>query len=505
MKHRVVAALVAVTAIVVAAVPSAAFGHGAKGELYVPWTDSITEQRALNWLKSSDERTAQESAAAAAPAAPGSSGLNLVGNSDNDGTTNSDLAFWGDLAYAGNYDGFRILDLKGASPREVVDFKCRGPQNDVSVHEMGGKRFLFQSIDSGQTREDCYSADAPIVEGRRTGYEGVRVFDVTNPAEPKFIDMIQTACGSHTHTLVPQGDSAVIYVSSYPLGSGITAPEGPGDFRPCSAPHSKISVIKVSAPGGEFRFDLKEQALSEDTTYNRGFQACHDIQVFEARKIAVASCAGDGQIWDVSDPWNPTTDVEGKHTHIRSPSATDQFEFIHSGVVTWDGRYFAIMDETGGGGTAECDGSATDDGFYYFYKLVKPGDPAPPLQARYSIPRAQSPQICVSHNASVIPVKGRYVMSASYYQGGVTVVDFTDFTNVREIAYADLEDTTGAADEWSSYWYNGRIYSNSGLGRRGATNNRGVDVYEPARRLAVGNAKTWWRSNPQTQESWQAP
>ena len=110
------------------------------------------------------------------------------------------LAFWGDLAYAGNYGGFRILDISADQPQVITDFACNGPQNDVSVYEMGAKRFLFQSIDSGQTREDCASATAPIVDGRRTGYEGVRVFDVTNPAAPQFLDMIQTACGSHTHS-----------------------------------------------------------------------------------------------------------------------------------------------------------------------------------------------------------------------------------------------------------------------------------------------------------------
>ena len=65
-----------------------------------------------------------------------------------------------------------------------MDHQCRGPQNDVSVYEMGGKRFLFQSIDSGQTAEDCTSADSPIDDGGRVGYEGVRVFDVTSPRSP---------------------------------------------------------------------------------------------------------------------------------------------------------------------------------------------------------------------------------------------------------------------------------------------------------------------------------
>jgi len=240
--------------------------------------------------------------AAAAGTSVGTTGMTLVGNADRDGTINSDLAFWGNLAYAGNYDGFRILDISGPQPQLIKDQRCRGPQNDVSVYEMGGKRFLFQSIDSGQTAEDCSSADAPIVNGGRVGYEGVRVFDVTDPTAPKFIDMIQTACGSHTHTIVPAGEKAYIYVSSYPLGSGITPPGvvGPGDYRACTAPHQKISIIEVSAPGGTFASNLSEEPLSSDTTMALGFQACHDIQVYMPKKVAVASCAGDTQIWSIA-------------------------------------------------------------------------------------------------------------------------------------------------------------------------------------------------------------
>jgi hypothetical protein len=111
----------------------------------------------------------------------------------------------------------------------------------------------------------------------------------------------------------------------------------------------------------------------------------------------------------------------------------------------------------------------------------------------------------VSHNASVIPVKHRDLMTAAYYQGGVTVLDFTDLDQIREVAFADLDDATGQNDEWSSYWYNGRIFSNSVLKRR--TSNRGVDVYRPSGDLArlTRRAETWSYSNPQTQEAWQAP
>jgi hypothetical protein len=504
MRRGTSAAAWLLAAMLLALAPGVAGAHPDEaGELYVPWAEKVGKQRSLEFMQGSTAR-----AAALAPAAPGARNMSLVGNSDKDGTVNSDLAFWGNLAYSGNYGGFRILDITADQPRLVTDFACNGPQNDVSVHEMGGKRFLFQSIDSGQTAEDCSSATAPIdKQGHRTGYEGVRVFDVTNPTAPKFLDMIQTACGSHTHTIVPDGNRAFIYVSSYPLGSGITDKKGPGAFRPCATPHKKLSIIEVSAPGGEFAFSLREKSLSDDTTFNRGFQACHDVQVFMAKKLAVGACAGDGQLWDISDPGNPTMSNGEPHTHIRSPSASDSFEFIHSGIVSWDGQTFAIMDETGGGTQPWCEGEASTDGFYYFYDVVKPGDPAPPLRGRYTIPRAQDPEICVSHNANVIPIKSRKLMSAAYYQGGNTLVDFTDPSNPHEVAFADLEDATGKADSWSTYWYNGRIYANGGLNGRGPTGNRGFDAFELTGSLAglTSSAKTWRYSNPQTQEAWQAP
>lgn len=365
---------------------------------------------------------------------PQSQGMPLVGNSDKDGTTNSDLAFWGKLVFSGNYDGFRILDVSDPKNTTVLsDFVCRGPQNDVSVAKAGDRLLLFQSIDSAQTQESCdgtvagNSADNPTFsEGgstyRQFGFEGIRMFDVTDPSNPVFLDAMPTACGSHTHTLVPNPEDNMLhlYVSSYPLGTGRTAPsevEAAGDLA-CVAPHQKISIVDVPLddPTG---WSARPKALSDDTAENRGFKACHDINVFLPNDVAVASCAGDAQIWDISDPANPTASNGEPHTHINSPSTEDQFEFIHSGVVTWDGEYFAIMDETGGGGSSECDGlpepeGNTEHGFYYFYTMVRPGDTAPPLLSRYMIPRAQGTEICVSHNANMVPVNGRYLMSAAY-------------------------------------------------------------------------------------------
>ena len=521
MRKRLVAFAATVSAF--ALVPAIAAAHPDEaGELYIPWSDFVGQERAQELTRGAPR---------AEQPTPGAQNLQLVGNSDKDGTTNSDLAFNGNLVYSGHYGGFRILDVRGDKPRVVVDHPCNGPQNDVSFSKLGGKTFLFQSIDAGQDREDCASVNAPIVEGSRVGYEGVRVFDVSNPAKPKFLDMIQTACGSHTHTLIPGSsrdrsggsDKAYIYVSSYPLGSGVTPanpanPPGGADYKACTVPHKKISIIEVSAPKGNFSFRLREQALADDTTPYRGglggtpFIACHDVQAFLKKDIALGSCAGESQIWDISNRWMPGIEQSQNHTHIRRPAdATPrEFEFMHSAFFSWDGKVVATMDETGGGVEARCFGSrpGSQDGYYYFYNVVEPGSPEPPLRSRYIIPRQQGTgQECVSHNANTIPVKGRYLASAAYYQGGVSVVDFTDVDNPREVAFADVSDATGTADEWSSFWYNGRIFSNSGLGREGPTANRGLDVWKPVGDLArkTRGAKRWAYSNPQTQEAWQAP
>ena len=472
---------------------------------------------------------------------PEISGMAPVGNSDKDGTVNSDLAFWKDLAFAGNYNGFRILDISEPSdPRVLSDYFCRGPQNDVSVYKLRNRLFLFQSVDTPQTKPDCdgtpagSSRDTPISSGQRAfGFEGIRVFDVTNPAAPRFVTGVPTACGSHTHTLIPDRDDqrVLIYVSSYPLGSGITPAggEAPAGLR-CQSPHKKISIVEVPAGAPESASVLREEPLSSDTRPYPGaggplappFQACHDIQAFMKERIAVASCAGDGQIWDISQPEDPTASDGEPHTHITDPNPErgDRFEFIHSGMITWDGKYFAIMDETGGGGTAECDGSAPEgtppgasaDGFYYFYPMVEPGDPEPPLLSRFMIPRPQGSEICVSHNASVIPTNQGYFATAAYYQGGNTVIDFTDPTQPREVAFSDQMDAVGCADSWSTYWYNDHVYANGGLDRRqascptapGPANNRGLDVYRLTDDSGDFKARKWHHWNPQTQEAFQA-
>jgi hypothetical protein len=224
----------------------------------------------------------------------------------------------------------------------------------------------------------------------------------------------------------------------------------------------------------------------------------------------IGSCAGDAQYWSIKRRGNPTAADGEPHTHIkREDGTTESFDFVHNAVATWDGKLAAITDESGGGSDARCDGSNSRRGFTFFYPLVEPGQPVDgfaDLKGRYMIPRPQYTEICVSHNGSVLPTKGdRYLYVQAFYQGGNSFYDFTNPGHPRELGFADLEDDLGAADSWSTYWYNGKVFVNGGLNRRGPTANRGFEAYSiDAKQTGISSEKWPW-SNPQTQEEWQAP
>ena len=220
---------------------------------------------------------------------PGIENMDLLDLADKDATTNSDIAFFGSYAYVGNYDGFRIIDIRDPARLQVLsDVRCRAVQSDLSVFRgREGRLYMLQSIDRPVTGPDCEAIDTPAVteeelgpEGEPTGvtrtrarfgYEGLRLFDVTDPQNPEFLRFYRTECGSHTHTLVSGRfcDNAVFaYVASYPLGSGITPrvdhPEANRRGLNCDAPHKKISIVSMpldDPTAGR----VHKKALSSDT------------------------------------------------------------------------------------------------------------------------------------------------------------------------------------------------------------------------------------------------
>lgn len=488
---------------------------------------------------------------------PGIENMRLLDAVDNDGTINSDIAFKGNLAYVGDYGGFRIIDISNPSDMRVLsDTRCRAVQGDLTVFSARGNRtILLQSIDRPVTAPDCSATDTgTIVEDERGvprtrarfGFEGLRMFDVTDPRNPRFLRFYRTACGSHTNTLVPDPRRRAVhaYIASYPLGTGITPQvdraESDALGLTCEAPHAKVSVVSIPLADPEAG-TVHTRALSSDTEpYDPDgpydpeggpggtptgtapeFQACHDHQAFLPRNIMVASCAGDAQYWDISDRGDPTSADGEAHTHIQrevredDPSTPEDerwesFDFLHNATVTWDGQVAAIVDESGGGVEPRCDGEDTKRGFTFFYPLVKPGTPVDgfdDLLGRYIVPRPQGSEICVSHNGNVLPTDdGSYLQTQAFYQAGNSLLDFSDPSAAEEVAFSDLEDSLGSADSWSSYWYNDVLYVNGGLNRRGATGNRGFEAYAVTRPDGTRiTTRDWSALNPQTQEARQAP
>jgi hypothetical protein len=488
---------------------------------------------------------------------PGMENMQLLDAADKDGSINSDIAFYGRRAYVGNYDGFRIFNIREPHHMRLLsDTRCRANQGDLSVFKArDGRLIMLQSIDRPVTAPDCTAVDTPTTTEdelgttqtrARFGFEGLRMFDVSDPRNPRFLRFYRTECGSHTHTLVPDPANGQVhaYVASYPLLSNITpqidVPQSEPLGLTCDAPHSKISVVSIPLADPEAGV-VHKRALSSDTEFydNDGpfhpgepggepphgtgpaFQACHDFQAFMPRNIIVSSCAGDLQYWDISDPGDPTSADGEPQTLIQREVAEDDpttpenerlasFDFVHNATVTWDGEVVAAVDESGGGVQARCDGPDTHRGFTFFYPLVEPGTPVDgfsDLLGTYIVPRPQNTDVCVSHNGNVLPTTdGRYLQVQAYYQGGNSFLDFTDPSNAQEIGFSDLETSVGGADSWSSYWYNDVMYVNGGLNRRGATGNRGFEAYalfdESGERIRT---RHWKWSNPQTQEAFQLP
>jgi hypothetical protein len=448
--------------------------------------------------------------------------MQYEGTSVNPGITNSDLAFWGNRAYAGDYGGFRIIDISNPEDIEnpanvITDFNCPGPQNDISVWDRdddGRADILFLSVDSPRTDESC--ASAGTVASDPASWEGVRIIDITNENAPVVLDNVATDCGSHTHTLIPS-DAAVsgtgdlyIYVSSYPLGpAAVTNGTDRTNGTDCEEPepnitgqvHNKISIIRVPE-NDPVANEVKEVALpgnGEMTHFQIGdrsfdFTGCHDIATFLALDRAVGACWKEGIWWDTTDPWNPLF-----LRRIRDPENVDTL--YHSVTFTWDGKIVAFEDEAGGGGEARCkleNGEPDDQGAMYFHKMN--GDKL----GTFKIPKHITTP-CTAHNYNVIPVTdGRYILSSAWYTGGTWMVDFTNPANPKPAGhYIAHSPPNGVGDPidsdvWSSYWYNGYIFANDGLQRGDANGERGLDVFSYTS-AKVATAINLPFLNPQTQ------
>jgi hypothetical protein len=398
-------------------------------------------------------------------------------------TTQTDLAFDGKLVYAGFIQGFRVVDASDPeNPVVISDFRCNGSQSDVSVY--GG--LLFQSVDTPQSSGAC---DSTNVTASTPGmFEGVRIFDVSNRAAPVHLASVPTDCGSHTHTLVPDGDTVFVYVSSYPLGGGSQGPNCKSlETDPVAGGHNKISIIEVpvSNPTAATVSAYNLDPGTEWGTYvGFTFRACHDISVFVELGLAAAACLTEGQLWDISDPASPEFVWRYDNPNIKP----ENIDLFHSASFSWDGSIVAFGDESGGGGAARCVDPEDNQGRIWFVTT----EDAEELSS-YKIPRSVA-TTCTMHNFNFVPLRnGRNILVSSAYTGGTTIVDVDALIDGASEAAAEVGYYAPAGvNAWSSYWYNGFIYSNA--------TPRGLDIFLLSDK-ARASAQNLPMLNPQTQVS----
>jgi len=441
---------------------------------YIPWSEAASNVELLD----NDPRVAPFDAP------PG-----------NFGFVNSDLAFSGDRAFVGSFNGFQVYDL--SDPTDPVlesSFVCPGGQGDLSVYG----DLLFMSVEETRGRIDCGTQGAPgAVNAER--FRGVRIFDISDVANPVQLPGVQTCRGSHTHTIVTDPDDpANIYV----YNSGTSGVRSPLELAGCenaaltaspvmtgNPTQWRIDVIKVPLAAPETAAVVSRPRIFTDpaTGAFNGLQntlpgaqhpsgtaysplpntnTCHDVTAFPARELVAGACQGNGVLLDVEDPVNP----------VRLDAVSDpNFSYWHSASFNNDGTKVIFTDEWGGGTTPRC--RVTDAPEWGADALFDIAGDQMEFASYYKMPAAQTTQEnCVAHNSSLVPVPGRDILVQAWYQGGLSVIDFSDTANPVEIAYFDrgpinTPNPTGLnlGGLWSTYWYNGQVY--------GSEIARGLDTF----------------------------
>ncbi|WP_197493202.1 DUF305 domain-containing protein [Woeseia oceani] len=433
--------------------------------------------------------------------------------------SNTDMAFAGDVLVAGNYHGYNIYRLgEDGVPKLYSSIVCPGGQGDVSI--VGD--LLIMSVEQTRGRMDCgLQGVSEDVSDER--FRGLRIFDISNLRRPVQVGAVQTCRGSHTHSVVsgPGKDGKIIVYNS-----GTSSVRDEKEMEGCIGEIAgddrtalfRVDVIEipvddpsrsriVDSPavfadeeGGVLAGLWRGGDHGDDSQETRVTDHCHDITVFPSRGIAAGACSGNGILFDISDPLKPK----------RMDVVIDKgFAYWHSATFNNDGTKVLFTDEWGGGSRPRCRAyDPLDWGADAFYDIV---DGKLVYRSHYKLPAPQVEQEnCVAHNGSIVPVPGRDIFVQAWYQGGLSVIDFTDSSNPVEIAYFDRgpvhEEHLILAGFWSTYWYQGLIY--------GTEIARGLDVlalspsdYLSANEIAAATlADQGERFNPQQQfpVSWPA-
>ena len=414
---------------------------------------------------------------------------------------NSDIAFQGNHLFMGNFYGVNIYDVANPAKASLVtSMVCPGGQGDVSVYG----NLMFMSVEMPNGRVDCgtqgFPPDPPAPAGQekmrrppsaqKDRFRGVRIFDISDIKNPKQMAAVQTCRGSHTHTLVVDPndkDNVYIYVSGTSFVRQAEELEGCSSETPDKDPNTalfRIDVIKVpvAAPqdakivsSPRLFIDPRTGALNglnnggthdkdDGTTKPRDTDQCHDITVYTAIGLAAGACSGNGILLDIKDPVHPK-----RLDAVNDPN----YSYWHSASFSNDGTKVVFTDEWGGGLGARC--RPNDPNKWGADAIFHLSDNKLSFASYYKLPAAQSDtENCVAHNGSLVPVPGRDIEVQAWYQGGISVMDFTDAAHPYEIAYFDR----GPIDpkmlvlggDWSAYWYNGNIYASEIA--------RGLDIFE---------------------------
>jgi hypothetical protein len=413
---------------------------------------------------------------------------------------NSDLAFQGNHLFQGNFYGVNIYDISDPSKtRLLTSVICPGGQGDVSVY----KNLLFMSVEMPNGRLDCGTQGFPPDPAPAAGQEnerhlpapqkerfrGVRIFDISDISKPKQVAAVQTCRGSHTHTLVidPNDKNNVyVYVSGTSFVRQSEELAGCSGETPDKDPNTalfRIDVIKVplAAPQNaqvvsspRVFMDPRTGAINGLTnggTHGKeGLEKpsdtnqCHDITVYSAIGLAAGACSGNGILLDIKDPAHPK-----RVDAVNDPN----YSYWHSASFSNDGKKVVFTDEWGGGLGARC--RANDPNVWGADAVFRLQDNKLKFASYYKMPAAQGDsENCVAHNGSLVPVPGRDIEVQAWYQGGISVMDFTDAAHPFEIAYFDRgpidPKTLVLGGDWSAYWYNGHVYASEIA--------RGLDVFE---------------------------
>ncbi len=413
---------------------------------------------------------------------------------------NSDLAFQGNHLFQGNFYGVNIFDISNpANATLLTSMVCPGGQGDVSVY----KNLLFMSVEMANGRLDCSTQGFPpapppaageekkptLPAAQKDRFRGVRIFDISDIKNPKQVAAVQTCRGSHTHTLVVDPndkENVYIYVSGTSFVRQNEELAGCSGEAPDKDPNTalfRIDVIKVplAAPQSaqvvstpRVFIDPRSGALNglnnggthgkDGLEKPQDTNQCHDITVYSALGLAAGACSGNGILLDIKDPVHPK----------RLDAVNDSnYAYWHSASFSNDGKKVVFTDEWGGGLGARC--RANDPNKWGADAIFHLKDNKLSFASYYKLPAAQTDsENCVAHNGSLVPVPGRDIEVQSWYQGGISVMDFTDAAHPVEIAYFDR----GPIDpkmlvlggDWSAYWYNGNIYASEIA--------RGLDTFE---------------------------